>query len=451
MARARAGRAPKGDPFDQRIESALRPGDFIAYRAVDGFEDGLDRVKEEIVKLANGGEAERAVGLLEAFIAGSYLKAEELDDSGGTFGMFVESLFCAWIQARQRAKADAYETATRLLAWMEKDDYGFCHQLEDDAVKVLSKAGLAAFERAVREHLHRPAPGNDAEAERRSSFWRRHLRDVLKTITAARGDVPAYVAICGDDVSPKDCEVVAEIHAKEKRFADALSWVERGLKIRGDNKRWVNQDSHRLDEMRRDILKKLGRHDDALACAWKEFEEAPFDLSYDDLMKYVPKAKRAEWHEKAMSVAEKGDLDGFIGICKKTKEWERLAARILRVPRSEIESISHYTSEPAAKCLAKAHPAAAAKVYAAMGFRILNAKKSKYYDAAFANFQDAKRGYNRAGLEAEWNKIVKVVRCDHHRKVGFARDFERIVSGEAERPEPSFLDRARERWGQRRT
>lgn len=301
--RTRAGRAAKGDPFEQRIEIALRPGDFIAYRAVDDFEDGLDRVKEEIVKLGKSGEAERAVGLLEAFIAGSYLKGEELDDSGGTFGMFVESLFCAWIQARQRAKADPHETATRLLSWMEKDDYGFCHRLEDDAVKVLSKADLAAFERAVREQLDRGPPGgSDVEAERRSSFWRRQLRDVLKTITAARGDVSVYVAVCGDDMSPKDCEVVAKMHVKSRKLTDALSWVERGLKLK-DDKRWGSHDAYRLDEMKRDILKKLGRHDDALACAWKEFEEAPFDHSYDDLMKYVPKAKRSEWHERAMSVA----------------------------------------------------------------------------------------------------------------------------------------------------
>jgi hypothetical protein len=143
MGRARAGRAPKGDPFEQRIESALQPGAFIRYRAVDDFEDGLDRVKEEIEKLGKAGEAERAVGLLEAFIAGCYLKAEELDDSGGTFGVFVQSLFCAWIYARQRAKADSFDTAQRLLGWMEKDNYGFCHRLEDDAVKALHKSGLA--------------------------------------------------------------------------------------------------------------------------------------------------------------------------------------------------------------------------------------------------------------------------------------------------------------------
>jgi hypothetical protein len=435
--------------MELRIEGALRPGDFIGYRDDGDFVEDLDGIKDEIVKLTKIGKAQRAVGLFEAFIAGCYLKAEEIDDSGGSFGAFVGELFCAWVQARQRAKADPHETATRLLVWMEKDDYGFCHRLEDDAVKVLSKAGLAAFERAVREQFDRGVPGGgDARAERRASFWRRHLRDVLKTITAARDDVPAYLAVCGDDVSPKDCEVVAQMHATGKRLAEALSWVERGLKLK-DDKRWGSHDSYRLDEMKRDILKKLGRHEDALEAAWQEFTEAPSEYSYDDLMKYVPKTKRGEWHDKAMAAAEKGDLDGYLGICKRTKEWGPLAARIQRVPRAQIEAIGHYTAEPAAKGLAKAHPAAAAKVYVALGFRIVNAKKSKYYDAAIANFRAAKQCYEKAGLGGDWKKIAKTVRADHRRKSGFIKDFERIVSGEVDRPEPSFLDRARERWGQR--
>jgi hypothetical protein len=35
---------------------------------------------------------ERAVTLYELFLAGCYEKAEELDDSSGGFGMFVEGL-----------------------------------------------------------------------------------------------------------------------------------------------------------------------------------------------------------------------------------------------------------------------------------------------------------------------------------------------------------------------
>lgn len=44
-----------------------------------------------------------------------------------------------------------------------------------------------------------------------------------------------------------------------------------------------------------------------------------------------------------------------------------------------LEGLSHYTTEPAAKRLAKLDPAVAAKLFRALGMRILNARKSKYY------------------------------------------------------------------------
>ncbi len=45
-------------------------------------------------------------------------KAEEIDDSSGGLGQFVDDLFRGWIIARQAAGADPDETATRLLGWM---------------------------------------------------------------------------------------------------------------------------------------------------------------------------------------------------------------------------------------------------------------------------------------------------------------------------------------------
>ena len=44
----------------------------------------------------------------------------------------------------------------------------------------------------------------------------------------------------------------------------------------------------------------------------------------------------------------------------------------------------------------------AAKVYRALGIRILVAKRSKYYAAALSHFEDAKRCYERSGLHRDW-------------------------------------------------
>ena len=125
-------------------------------------------------------------------------------------------------------------------------------------------------------------------------------------------------------------------------------------------------------------------------------------------------------------------------------------ARLRRAKSAELEGVSHYRTEPAAKRLAKSHPDVAAKVYRALGMRILNAKKSKYYDAALRNFESAQRCYQKAGLAKRWDALVGEVRASHHRKTGFMSDFERLVTGQGPSDEPSFLERARARWSPER-
>jgi hypothetical protein len=105
-------KSPKVDPIEHAIETALQPGRFIGYGASSAFVSELDGVEAEIKRLIRSAP-ERATALYEAFLAGCYEKAEEIDDSLGNFGMFVESLVCGWIKARQAAEADARATADR--------------------------------------------------------------------------------------------------------------------------------------------------------------------------------------------------------------------------------------------------------------------------------------------------------------------------------------------------
>ena len=107
--------------------------------------------------------------------------------------------------------------------------------------------------------------------------------------------------------------------------------------------------------------------------------------------------------------------------------------------------MSHYYSEAAAKNLRKTNAPAAAKLYRAMGFRILNAKKSKYYENALESFETARDLYWKAGLDSEWESLVRTVRTDHARKYGFISGFERIVAG-GSMEGPSFAERAKARW-----
>ncbi len=435
-------RPTKMGPLEQEIEAALQPGYFIKYGAGWPFVEGLDRVEDKIAKLVPCAPA-RAVALYEAFLAGCYEKAEELDGSSGNFGMFVDGLFRGWVKARQAAGSDPDETARRLVGWMDDDAYGFCYQLERDLVKVLDKAGLAAFERRIRERFDGVATAVPGPGERRRDppYLQRRAAEILRAILAEQRSVEAYVALCeATELTPADCLALAKMLQARRKPADALAWVERGLAL--EKKGPSSIADHELGKLKRSLLLKLGRGDAALDAAWADFKAHPSKYSYADLMRYTPRADRAAWHKKAMDAAGETDLHSLIELWLETKEIDRLVERLRKARDEDLEGISHYATEPVAKKLSKAQPEVAAKVYRALGMRTLKAKKSKYYGAALSNFEDARRCYERAGLSKKWESLVRELRAEHHRKTGFMSGFEEVVAGGGSSKKPTFLERA---------
>ena len=448
-------RSRRRDALDQAMERALRLGDFIDYGAAWSFITELEEVAEQIEQLLPE-ESERAAKLYETFIAGCYEKAEEIDDSSGNLGMFVETLFCGWIKARQAAHADGEKTAEKLLGWMDKDDYGFCYHLEREAVKVLNRDGLSHFASQVRKRFDaakRPSKvSNEDEQTPQDTSYRQHYwSGVLKTIYAAQRNLAAYTALCEEtELVPVDCEIIAGMLQARRKPEQALEWVERGLDLEKRHPRSEGA-SYKLDEMKRKLLVKLGHSDQALASAWAEFEEFPSKLAYDQLMKYVPKRERATWHDKAMDASEQADLNFAIELWLATKEIDRLTDRLRRSTHHELESLSHYTTEHVAKKLARPHPDVAAKVYRALGMRILNSKKSRYYDAALSHFAHAKRCYKKAGDDQTWETLVKEILQTHRRKSAFMPGFEKLIQGKKLHAESSFAERTKRRkrsWNQ---
>ena len=254
------------DPLEQAIETAFAPGRFIHYKAAWSFVDDLREVANKVDKVIEN-EPERAAVLYETFIAAYHEKADEIDDSSGNFGMLVDDLFRGWIKACQAASADADETAKSLLGWMEDDPYGFCHDLDREAVKVLDKDGLDAFSRHVRAKFETSTKSGNDDKERFPGYARRRWGGVLKTLLAARRNVDAYIALCEEtELGAKDCKVVAEIYRSRRRPNKALDWVERGLDIARSDAVSSSAD-HELRDMKRALLVKLGRPEDALASA----------------------------------------------------------------------------------------------------------------------------------------------------------------------------------------
>jgi len=285
--------------MERLIETALEPGRFVSYHATFSFVSELGAVEHELAKPVPTAPAQ-AVALYETFLAGCHEKAAEIDDSSGSFGQFVAELHRGWIKARQAAGADPDETATRLLKWMEDDPYGFCSHLEKDAAKVLNPAGRTAFVKMIRERFDAAATATPTPAESFRSnpdYARRRWGEILRTLYVAQKNVETYRELAEEtSLTAADCHALATMLVTRRRADHALSWVERGIELA---KKAPNSSmaGHDLAELKRDLFAKLGRGNEALEAAWAEYQEHPSKYAYDDLMKYVPKAERAKWHE----------------------------------------------------------------------------------------------------------------------------------------------------------
>jgi hypothetical protein len=269
---------------------------------------------------------------------------------------------------------------------------------------------------------------------------------MLKTVYSKQRNVGKYIELTVQTgLTPADCEAIATIFQARRKLNDALAWVERGLAIEKPHA-FGRGASYKLGEMRRALLVQVDRGGEALDSAWAEFRKEPGKFTYEELFRYVAKAQRRAWHEKAMDAAEHGELDSVIELWIGVKEAGRLAERLERASHAKLKGLSHYVTEPAAESLAKTHPGVAAKVFRALCMRVVEAGKSQYYGAALSNLEEAKNCYQRAGLDEQWQALVAEIRRDHRRKSGFMPGFERIAGGTGPAREPSFLDRARSRW-----
>ena len=436
--------------LEYTMERALRPGKFVDYGAGWSFVEGLEVVAAQIEALVTQDAAARAVALYELFLAGCYAKAEELDDSSGGFGMFVARLFCRWAQAREVAHADPHDTAVRLLTWMDDDPYGFCTHLDQEVVRILSPGGLAALAEAVRTRCSTP-PSQAGLAADTPEHWyqQRQWQALLKAIYATQHDIAAYVDVCtSSELTPADCDVIARLHQERQAHDEALVWVERGLQLDSGRYSGTNIDLRRRKHA---LLVGLGRAADALAFAWQEYQSGPSTFTYATLMESVSEDERTNWHSKAMEAIAQAALYTVIPLWLETSEIDRLVARLRQAEDQELESLGHTTTEPAAQRLANSHPDVAARIYRALGLRILAAKKSKYYDDAVSHFAQAKHCYEQSGLLKEWLSLVTGVRRAHGRKYSFMPSFERVVANQPPPPRMSFLERAQQQWQRRQS
>jgi hypothetical protein len=436
------------DIIEREIESTLRPRTFIRDGACFSFVNGLETVAAKVAALI-GSDPRRAATLYETFLAGCAAKANELDDSSGGFGQFAGDIICGWIKARCAAEADRDETSAMLLAWMDDDPFAFFHDLQKPLVEAFDSQGLVAFERRIRLRFEAVAtmePEPEALPGDSPEHLRRQWAGLLRVIYLEQADRDAYVALTVETgLTAEDCLSLAMLDRAHGRVHEARAWVEQGAELCRENSRhWTPQ--AKLMRLQCELLADLGRTGEAIAIAWTEFQKGPSLYSYRDLMQFVPECERPAWHAQALDAARGADVHTLIDLLIAAGETSRLADLISGTADEALQAASHFATEPAAQGLEDTHPELAARLWRAQGLRIVEAGKSRYYEAALANFARAKRCFERAGLGAEWESTVRLLCSSHHRKTGFMSGFRAVVEGRYPEEPPTFLERAKHQW-----
>jgi len=413
------------------IVNALEPGRFIAWRGVGDFIEELDEVREELLPMGDAdGQPAEAAELLETFIAGCYEKADEIDDSSAEFCVFVTEIYADWIRARQAAGADPAETAAALLSWWVHDDYGFCGDLHSWGTEALDRDGLEAMDLAARAL-------EDVEPRFASG-----MLEIRKSVRERLGDTEAFVALCEDagGACPADCEVLAGMFRLRGRPEEALAWADRGLEMerQGDRR---GPPAWALDHLRRDLLKELGRDAEAAGSAWSSFVRAPCGLAFEALMETVKPEEREAWKARALEAISEADPYVRLELLLVMEDRDRLAEMVAATPREWLSEISHHLLEPAAGLLPADHPVLAAKLEVAMALRLVEARKSRYYDVALERLQRARDLLLANGGQQHWDDLTEAIRVRHGAQYGFMPGFERLVAGEDVGVDSEFLER----------
>ena len=437
------GRRRSRDPFERDIESALRPGEFISYGKSFSFVQSLEALASSIDALIED-DPDRAAYIYETFLAGCYAKTREHNDSGGGLGSFMQQLCCRWVRARQSGAQPADDTVATLLRWIDTDDYGYTFRLEAELAEALDDAGREAFVRAARVRFDEATKeATRREGEAAGDAPKRQWADVLRAIYKAQKDTFSYIRLSKQmGRSGEDCLVIADLFQASGDTNQALSWVRRGLEAEGRH----SFASYGLAKRERALLEMLGRPEEALELAWKDFEARPGSAGYDELMKYVPASERTDWHDRAMARAESGDLQSTIDLYLETRETKRMAERIRRSKGEDLAELSPYTLEDVTKRLRRPHPEIAARLFCIMGLETVAKARSQHYRSAVANLQRAKKCYEEAGMVDEWNRLADDIRQQHRRKPSFMSKFEKMLQDVPEKKKPSFLEAAKKSW-----
>ena len=246
--------------------------------------------------------------------------------------------------------------------------------------------------------------------------------DVLCKLRIGAGEVDVLL-----DAVPLEAlsgpNVVAIVNALTDRgdAQDALvlttSWLE---------PRESSYETNEVEQLRRRLLKTLGRGEKAFSEMKALFDEHPSCSEFEQLLELTPES---EWDDTSAWAVSKLEMWPYqlVEVAAKTQYVGVVASPIAELSTAELSKISSWTLTAAAKALDPQCPRSAVKVYSALGWRHVGRGKAQYYYLAVEAFRRAGELHAQLGERRAWEKLVADVTAEHGRKYSFMPAFRALV------------------------
>ncbi len=259
---------------------------FVSYHEAYGFARGVEEAVEPLKELLAEGHATAVIELAEHALKRVEKAMGQIDDSDGGLGGVLELLQDLHLRACLIAKPDPEALATRLFDWELRGDWDVFHDSATKYADAFGRKGLARYRQLAEEAWALLADLKPGAKEDFSSA-RFRLTHIMEQAAHAGGNLDALVKIKTKDLSSaRHFLDIARLYANAQRPDEALAWAERGMAAFRDN---PDRD---LRKFIAEEYRRRGRHDDAMALMWAQFEECPCLRDYQELKEHAGQAIR---------------------------------------------------------------------------------------------------------------------------------------------------------------
>ena len=284
------------------------------------------------------------------------------------------------------AKTDPAQLADRAVVAITNNRYSQYNDLVGILAPALGQEGLEHLKQGMTK-IAGSDLGSISDDERRERYRLETVREALRDIADAQGDVGGFIAQYDEETRklPRIAAGIAQRLLAAGCAQEALQTLD--ASSRGDAADRRRSDCE-WEDARIDVLDALGRADEAQQVRWACFERS---LSTPHLQAYLERladVEVLEATEKALDHVQ--EFQGRLAALSFFMSWSALdrASGLIVEHAESLDGNRYEILSPAARALASEHPLAATLIFRTMiDFTLSKAKSTRYGYAA----QDLKK------------------------------------------------------------